>query len=382
MADLALPSFEIHGFRAFSDLRIERLGRVNLIVGKNNVGKSSLLEAIRIYVNRGYPPLIWDSLKMRDEFGESVLTRTRGTEELLSTLRFLFYGRKALGAAQQTIQMGPIKAPDTLLSISVKWVSAGESPGWRKALVRYLDEPDIHTEPILKEPILEVQFGQLAPIRYALENSASISRSGGIRNSIKFISPELALLNCVYVSSDSLTSAEVGDLWDNISLTDLERTVLDAMRIIAPGVEALTLVANHSYSAQNRIPIVRIAGSDTPIPLRSLGDGMQRLLSIALALVNAKDGVLLVDEIENGLHYQVQPQLWRVIFQTARRLNVQVFATSHSLDCIRAFQKVAHEDEQSEGMLIRLEAKKNKIVATLFDEQELEIATHEQIEVR
>lgn len=48
MADLALSSFEVHGFRGFSDLQIERLGRVNLIVGKNNVGKSSLLEAIQI----------------------------------------------------------------------------------------------------------------------------------------------------------------------------------------------------------------------------------------------------------------------------------------------------------------------------------------------
>lgn len=89
-----------------------------------------------------------------------------------------------------------------------------------------------------------------------------------------------------------------------------------------------------------------------------------------------------MDEIENGLHYQIQPQLWRVIFETARQLNVQVFATSHSWDCIRAFQEVAREDEQSEGMLIRLETRKNKITVTLFDEQELEIATREQIEVR
>ena len=52
---------------------------------------------------------------------------------------------------------------------------------------------------------------------------------------------------------------------------------------------------------------------------------MQRTFGIALALVNARNGLLLIDEFENGLHYLVQPDLWRLIFQVARRLNVQVF---------------------------------------------------------
>jgi len=109
---------------------------------------------------------------------------------------------------------------------------------------------------------------------------------------------------------------------------------------------------------------------------------MQRMFGIALALVNAKDGMLLIDEFENGLHYSVQPDLWRLIFQVARRLNVQVFATTQSWDCVEAFQKAAQEDTQNEGVLIRLESKKGKIVATLFDERQLGIATREQIEVR
>ncbi len=103
---------------------------------------------------------------------------------------------------------------------------------------------------------------------------------------------------------------------------------------------------------------------------------MQRMFGIALALVNSRNGILLVDEIENGLHYSAQPDVWRLIFRLASRLNVQVFATTHSWDCIEAFQ----EDTQNAGLLIRLESKKGKIVATLFDEQELGIATREQIE--
>lgn len=113
-----------------------------------------------------------------------------------------------------------------------------------------------------------------------------------------------------------------------------------------------------------------------------MGDGMTRMLHLVLALVNARDGMLLIDEVENGIHYSVQPDLWRLVFQVARRLNVQVFATSHSLDCVQAFQRAAEEDEAEEGILIRLQHRKGEIEAVPFDEDKLGFATREQIEVR
>jgi AAA15 family ATPase/GTPase len=109
---------------------------------------------------------------------------------------------------------------------------------------------------------------------------------------------------------------------------------------------------------------------------------MYRLFATTLALVSAADGILLIDEIENGLHYSVQLDMWRLIFRTARELNVQVFATTHSWDCISAFQKAASEDHASEGMLIRLARRNDEIIPTLFDERRLEIATQDQIEIR
>jgi hypothetical protein len=184
----------------------------------------------------------------------------------------------------------------------------------------------------------------------------------------------------VFVSSKGLDKVQIAGLWDSIALTPLQEDVLGALRIIAPGVEGLNLVAD--VISSDRIPIVKVQGITEPLPLSNLGDGMQRMLGIALALVSAKDGMLLIDEIENGLHYSVQPSLWQIIFHLARHLNIQVFATSHSRDCIEAFQQIADADKQTEGMLIRLESKKDEIVATLFDERELGIATREQIEVR
>ena len=113
-----------------------------------------------------------------------------------------------------------------------------------------------------------------------------------------------------------------------------------------------------------------------------MGDGMNRILAILLALVSAKDGVLLVDEIENGLHYSVQPDLWRLILHVAERANVQVFATTHSWDCIEAFQEAVTEVPGQQGFLVRLVRNEAGIKATVFDERKLTIATREEIEVR
>src|SRR5690242_9345834 len=376
MSALTLPSFEVKGFRALKDLRIERLGRVNLIVGKNNVGKTALLEALQIYAEQGYPPLIWELLSERDQVAHRTAIRSADTEELLSALRHMYHDRPSGTRATSVLWLGPIGIPDAKVTLSLIWIPrrALDDP-WDK-IEEYLSnrgEPGNRDGLIGDEtPGLSIQIGQHHSILYSLERISPA----------RFARPDSNVKTCHFVRANGLTKAKVGDLWDNIALTDLQQDVIQSLRIIAPGVEGLSLVAEARGDVRDRIPIVRIAGMNEPIPLRSLGDGMQRMLGIALALVNAKDGILLVDEVENGLHYTVLPQLWRLIFETARRLNVQVFATSHSWECLEAFQQAAEEDTESEGLLIRLQLKGEQIVAVLVDEEHLGIATSERIEVR
>ena len=92
-------------------------------------------------------------------------------------------------------------------------------------------------------------------------------------------------------------------------------------------------------------------------------------------------GILLIDEFENGLHYSVQLDTWRMIFKLATELDVQVFATSHSWDAVESFQKAADETTE-EGVLLRLVRKGEKIFPVAFDEDELEIIARDRIEVR
>ena len=115
--------------------------------------------------------------------------------------------------------------------------------------------------------------------------------------------------------------------------------------------------------------------------MRTFGDGVNRLFGVVLSLCNARNGILLVDEIENGLHYSVQPEIWEMIFRLARSLNVQVFATSHSWDCVNAFQLAAAESPD-DGVLIRISKKGDQVIPTRFSEEDLRIVSRDQIEVR
>ena len=114
------------------------------------------------------------------------------------------------------------------------------------------------------------------------------------------------------------------------------------------------------------------------VRLSSMGDGINRILTVILALVNCKGGVFLLDEFETGLHYTVQTQLWRVIFMLSEKLNVQVFATSHSHDCINSFIAVNRG-----GQIIRLDNRGGEIVAVNYsDDKEMEFIAQNGVEIR
>jgi len=364
MSKLILNSLEVRNFRAFRDLKIKHLGRVNLLVGKNNVGKTSLLEAIQLYASRASTPtFIWEIMRARREVRQQFVN----VRDMLAALKYLFYGRNDIKPGLQPIQIGSINSLADMLSIAIDWSITETRDG------------TLHTRPLA--PGEDYTADNLAP-RFTIQAAGATlgypidpSLPQGI---LRLNSNEIP---CMLTPAHGLSGQRLIELWDRIALTKLEADVLVALRLIAPGLVDLNFVST-PLSGGERIPIVKITESDEPLPLYSLGDGMVRALAISLALVNARDGILLIDEFENGLYYSVQPDLWQLIFQVARRLNVQVFATTHSWDCVEAFEIAAKRDHQEDGLLIRLENKQGDIVATLFDERQLGIATREHIEVR
>jgi len=158
---------------------------------------------------------------------------------------------------------------------------------------------------------------------------------------------------------------------------------LQALKTIVASLEDVNLVGASNEIVRSPIFIAKLNGQK-PIPLSSLGEGLVRAFAISLALANSQNGFLFIDEFETGLHHSVQKQMWELILNKAKELNIQVFATTHSWDCVEAFQQVAVENEGDEAMLIRLQRRKSGdgIVSILYDKEDLTIVTEDNIEVR
>ena len=152
-------------------------------------------------------------------------------------------------------------------------------------------------------------------------------------------------------------------LWNNISLTGLEKYVVKALQLIDPDVENLAFLKEEENIASNiYVPYITLKNHQGRYPLRIMGDGMNRILSLILSIVNCANGVCLID-----------------IALLVEQLHIQIFATTHNLDCIRGFSEIA---TNKNAQLIRLEKRQKGLVAISYSAKELQIAMDKDIELR
>ncbi|MGC8494843.1 MAG: AAA family ATPase [Syntrophobacteraceae bacterium] len=372
-----IGTLDIQQFRTFRKLQIEGMGRVNLLTGRNNTGKSSVLEALHILASDADLSVIRSILRDREEdMSETEESTSPLDVESLFPLSSLFHGFPIFSEKLEPMVIASSGGGGRPMKLSMKpgWFSEVREQDGSRKLIPQRQNLFGDSEGL---PALVVKAGhtqRIVPLdnlrRYT--NRVTALRSEAMRE------PRLP---CVFVSPyGGERTATLGPLWDKIALSNLEKDVVDALRIIDPQISAVSMVGGEG-PRRKRTAIVRTDGIPRPVPLRSFGDGLNRLFGIILSLVNAKDGLLLIDEFENGMHYTVQADAWRAVFRIARRLDIQVVATSHSWDTIEAFQKAASEDPE-EGVLIRLLRRGEDIVPTLFREDELAVATRDRIEVR
>jgi hypothetical protein len=371
-----IATLAIEHFRALRQLKIEGLGRINLITGRNNTGKSSVLEALRILAADASPSVILNILRYREEdVGDTEDPNRLIDTEGLFLMSGLFHGFPQVSDSLEPIVIESIGGQRPMrLTMQVEWLpEEREADGTRRGASQQRGLfgngeliPLVVAEGGGGRRTFPLDLMRRYPYRARLGRAELISE------------PRLV---CLFVSPyGGEQTGTLGTLWDKIALSDREKDVVDALRIIDPEISAVSMVGGEG-TRQMRTAIVRAAGLPRPVPLRSFGDGLNRLFGIALSLVNAKDGLLLIDEFENSMHHTVQLDAWRVIFKLARRLDIQVFATSHSWEAIEAFQKAAAEDPD-EGVLIRLSRSEEEIIPTLFREDELAVVTRDRIEVR
>jgi hypothetical protein len=380
MSTLHFDSLEIKNFRCFEHLTIEKLGRMNLIVGKNSVGKTCLLEALRLYAYRGHPSVIRDILLSREESSyASLFVDNDGIDAGIAKLglKYLFHNRTLEIGSANPISIGNINSPENTLNINIDYYIE-EDQGKKLTFIGPAPSDD-HSSPTNLTPRVTVKFAS----KYLSIPLPIIMTGQGI-----FLTPPFTPAVCHIIPATGLISHIILKLWPQISLTDAEKDIISALKTMDESIEAISIIGGGGQPFNPQLgaaPLVIVKPRNrNPIPLRSLGEGLIRAFGISLALVNSRDGFLLIDEFESGLHHSVQTEIWRLIFKTAKRLNVQVFTTTHSWDCVKAFQEAATEDQNEEAMLIRLQKRRSGegIEAVLYDERRLAIATEEDIEVR
>ena len=160
--------------------------------------------------------------------------------------------------------------------------------------------------------------------------------------------------------------------------------MLQVLKIIEPSIENFTFISDEEYGES---ALITLKEQQRTFPLRSMGDGVAHALQIALQIHAAQGGFLLIDEFENGLHYSIQEKVWEMVFALAEELDIQVFATTHSRDCISSFAAVANRNKVTEGMLIRMgrsafTSDNNKVIGTPYTAEELDYAAAMHLDVR
>ncbi len=360
-----LTSLHIQGYRGFADYRIEGLTRVNLFVGGNNSGKTSILEATETLLGRGSIPVVISGPMRREE---GIFDRDRDPEVI--ELNHLFLGRPTSLPVTFTVAgtNGALQKVEVSLGTNL-----GENDGNEGVLAEFrprrrsVIRKDEGTPIVLSTRFLESD--QAEPIK----ETASVDELVVFLTHMRMSQVVTGRLDTplrapvVFVPTSGLTSLNLAERWNTLALTPQEDLVIGALRVIEPHVERVAFLQDPA-----KLPriVLKLQGSSARVPLGSMGEGMRRMLALAIGLGTSADGCLLIDELDTGLHYTAMQRMWKLVVESAKRFNVQVFATTHSLDCIRAFAAFAEESPEysAEVTVHRIEPQRNRAITFTADD--------------
>jgi len=320
--------FKVKNFRGFKEFHIGSLNRVSLIMGKNNVGKTALLEILCLHAGRNNPDLpaqleamrgrpkralnpiaIWGWLFHNKEINEAIETVAVNEEGITSSAKFTL--------AQTTTAVSV--APNVEPGIVPSDVSPGMSVLPRNLLIEY---PDVDGETKTSRAFVDVNE--------------------------KKIKLEFADVKCpvplVYISCRSVFGDADVERFSEVDSEGGIDEIVDVLKYMEPRLSRLSL------AYEGNLPVLK-ADIDIGelIPIHDVGQGFCRCLQLMLAICVAKNGIVFVDEIENGIHHSVMFGIWRAIAHLANesKHNVQVIATTHGRECVKAaydaFEGIAPE---------------------------------------
>lgn len=336
--DNVIRNLKLEGYRSFESYELRNLARVNLLVGKNNCGKTSILEAVHFLVSGGNPHTLRASARQRGEdrkypyraidisrlFGHGFVPGSHfsirsddlgqfvrvGVEAEMDELDFRHYSRVFDDMPNEDGFSEHVddERMDDARCVAVKIAASGaENPLVLPATVDGL----LHLRP---RAMRAVGFDELSVLP------------------VRFI-PQVAM-----------GTGAMRGMWNNLVREGRESEVVDALKLLERNLDSIHFLGASHYGRGEIV--LGLDGWDQRKPIGDQGEGIRRLLALALSLTQLSGGVLLVDEIGAGLHWTLLADLWKLVVEQAARTNTQVFATTHSCDSIRGLASLAASHPQ------------------------------------
>jgi predicted ATPase len=347
----------IQNFRQFKDLALDNLAQVNLITGANNTGKTSVLEALLLHTSPSDPNTIRILANQREM--ASILPEGPGA------WGWIF--REAGEAA--CISIEPLDDPGNRATLKIESASGLQIP--------HAGTPRANGNASASEPVISTSGRPLHSL--VLEYVDSRGRRGGsqVRNdgSIELFG-EVLRFRRWYQATKAEPPVETAQIYSRVVLADREEAVIEALRVVDSRLKRLRVLDTGTGPS-----IHADFGEGKFLPVSVAGRGFSRMLTLACVLVDNAGGLVLIDEIEDGLHYSVLPDVWKVIVQTALFHSVQIVATTHSLEAINAAVD-GSEDHEGSLAFYRLERRKGDIAVVAGEDRRLRAAVSVGFELR
>ena len=318
-----IEQFEAVSYKGLQNFCVGPLERVNLITGPNGVGKTSLAEALWLFHGRDNPTLLWNLHVQRKPLSRpSPLEGLGGPVELRGREDGAMHGvRFEFDEVMQPSQRPTIGIPrHGGMGIQVAF-----GPGFATPLSAELE--GLGVQPSLGR--LKATY-DLEGVSTPYESDVVLGPAGA---ALATRPPQLGRASAIIVIRDSAFSVgpDTIERFSDAVAQGQKQRLLQVLRLMQPRIRSVEILADQG------VPCLWVdAERAGMLPLEAAGGGVVRLFTLLANFFAARGGLILIDEIENGIHYSALPELWKHIRDLSEELDVQVVATTHSFECIQA----------------------------------------------
>lgn len=302
---------EIKRYRGIESLEINDFSRVNIFLGQNNSGKSSILEAIMLLTGMSNPnlPQRINNIRSRSFFST------------LKDLSYMFYNLDINKAPYLYAYQSDGLQRALNLKISYKYTDNNDNGEIEEMQVASSESKSFFNA-------IEMDFAISKTISdldvYHYNNFIVFNSSGAIVNS-KYSNDYIEKYRASYISPDLSVSYLSEDL--SVLIRKKQKDlIIDRMQVFDHRINAVESIGNEVY--------IGFEGVNELLPLSMSGDGLRRYLSVVISSANPENNIILIDEIDNGIHYSAYGKLWQSIFDLAHKTDKQVFVTTHSKETL------------------------------------------------